>query len=322
MADERGYIRLYRKFFIEHEFWAEPRTYSRAEAWIDLIHLAWYHRDRSKIMRDRHGEFSLEFGDVFCTLRFAAERWGWSTSKVTRFFDYCHERGMITFKARDANRTVLNLTGLEQYAFGEQKTANVEPWLVGSGRIERESSVIKKRNSNETVESLNECESSRTSETQTVTATKQRRNRDVTETKQIQALNPLSLKREEEEGGNARSPKKADHFQEFLAVYPAYLNPTEKDLADAKDRFAYWTKRQVNPKHMIQAAQNYAAECELEARTEKYIKRPQNFLAPVEGGQGFWQQYMNWTAKESQERQQKPKNKPKWEVKIDPEFGF
>nr|BDD45437.1 hypothetical protein 6 [bacterium] len=90
--------------------------------------------------------------------------------------------------------------------------------------------------------------------------------------------------------GRAREDK---DFEAFLKAYPDWLNPTEKDLADAQDRFDRWKKRQVMPSRLIQAASNYAHACELEMKPLRFVKRPQNFLKP-EGQSGAWEEWLDW----------------------------
>ena len=91
-----GYIRVSRKMFGgEDLFWSEPRLYSKAEAWIDLIALAGW-RDRVKMVKDH--AVSLKAGQLLASERFLCERWQWSRGKVRRFFELLAKLGRISLE--------------------------------------------------------------------------------------------------------------------------------------------------------------------------------------------------------------------------------
>lgn len=89
-----GYIPLSRKFF-EHELWQEPRVFSRAEAFADLLRRTRFEANTSTILI---GAQSVEIrrGEVVASIRFLAKNWGWSKNKVDKFLDYLVDNGMIT----------------------------------------------------------------------------------------------------------------------------------------------------------------------------------------------------------------------------------
>lgn len=91
---EAGYIPLSRKFF-EHELWQEPRVFSRAEAFADLLRRTRFEANTSTILI---GAQSIEIrrGEVVASIRFLAKNWGWSKNKVDKFLDYLVDNGMIT----------------------------------------------------------------------------------------------------------------------------------------------------------------------------------------------------------------------------------
>lgn len=72
----RGYGLLWRRFF-DHPLWKEPRVFSRAEAWIDIVFCLARGTDdvQSRIKR---GEFQA-------SLTYLARRWNWDKAKVQRF---------------------------------------------------------------------------------------------------------------------------------------------------------------------------------------------------------------------------------------------
>ncbi len=93
MDQDAGYIKIYRKFF-GNFLWAEKRSYSRAEAWIDLLASARYEREPETIMI-AGSRFICNRGEVLRSLREWAARWRWSASKVKRFFDLMETEEMV-----------------------------------------------------------------------------------------------------------------------------------------------------------------------------------------------------------------------------------
>ena len=79
-----GYIRLNRKFF-QGTQWTQARTFSPAEAWIDLIQLARFEVEPADLLLPNGRQLTIERGEIHASLRFLASRWGWSKGKVDRF---------------------------------------------------------------------------------------------------------------------------------------------------------------------------------------------------------------------------------------------
>ena len=96
---EAGYIKLYRKFR-SNGLWTERRTFSRAEAWLDLLMDAHYGQDPRQ---QGVGLTTVEVrrGEVVGSLRYWGGRWGWSKSRVARFIEMLKQRDMV----RDAGRS-------------------------------------------------------------------------------------------------------------------------------------------------------------------------------------------------------------------------
>jgi hypothetical protein len=109
MAD-KGYIKLNRKFF-QNFLWNEPRVYSRAEAWIDLIQLSRF-EDTNEIINGRVIE--VHRGELPASRRFLELRWGWSNTKVSNFLETLSDSGMINHKKRH-RQTIITLLNYEVY---------------------------------------------------------------------------------------------------------------------------------------------------------------------------------------------------------------
>jgi len=93
MAKNNGWIRLHRKFQ-EHRFWSEPRKFSRAEAWIDIIMEARWKEDSAQAVFG-NTVISCERGQVLYSLDTWAARWGWTKSATRRFLVLLKNMGQI-----------------------------------------------------------------------------------------------------------------------------------------------------------------------------------------------------------------------------------
>ena len=79
-----GYIRLNRRFF-SNAYWAKERTFSLAEAWLDLIQMARFEAEPAKVILQNRRELLIERGEIHASLRFLAKRWGWGVMQVRTF---------------------------------------------------------------------------------------------------------------------------------------------------------------------------------------------------------------------------------------------
>ena len=113
---DQGYIKLHRKFF-ENTLWKEPREYSRAEAWLDLIQSARF--DSSQVMLNGRA-IEVRMSEVVASRRYLEKRWGWGSTKVNNFLDYLKKNQMITTK-QTSGQTIITLCNYECYN-GEQTT--------------------------------------------------------------------------------------------------------------------------------------------------------------------------------------------------------
>ena len=124
---DRGYIKIFRKLFRDHEFWKEKRIYSKAEAWIDLLQSARWKDEPEKLI-DKRGSYILELGDIYISDRYLAKRWRWSTKKVRNFLTYLIERESIKYKIRSSRRTIITIINLKSYlGWGTTEGITEEP---------------------------------------------------------------------------------------------------------------------------------------------------------------------------------------------------
>ena len=78
----KRFVKIARKFF-ESDEWTAQRTFSEAEAWLDMIFLACYTEHDIDLGKD--GILTLQRGEFYYTQRQLAKRWGWPLSRVNRY---------------------------------------------------------------------------------------------------------------------------------------------------------------------------------------------------------------------------------------------
>ena len=108
----KGFIMLSRSFF-ENELWEVKRTYSDAEAWLDLIQLARF-EDGERTVRIGKVEVVEKRGQVATTQSVLSDRWGRTVRSVMCFLKKLKLRGMITVDGSN-NATVISLINYEKY---------------------------------------------------------------------------------------------------------------------------------------------------------------------------------------------------------------
>lgn len=110
---EYGHVKLSRKFFALDPHWNERRTFSKAEAWIDLIQrAAWKEHKRVVDMQI----IVLRRGEFLGSLRFLADAWGWgSAGKVKRFLALLEKTGRISEQRTEQSGTVYLVINYDAY---------------------------------------------------------------------------------------------------------------------------------------------------------------------------------------------------------------
>ncbi|MEG1686028.1 MAG: hypothetical protein RR319_08835 [Bacteroides sp.] len=118
---EEGYIPISRRLF-EHPFWCEERTYSRFEAWLDVVRSARF-EDTKQLIGNRFIE--VKRGQMLVSLRFFGSRWQWSTKKVSSFLELLIQDKMITKETpKETGQTVITICNYDKYnrTFNEEET--------------------------------------------------------------------------------------------------------------------------------------------------------------------------------------------------------
>lgn len=108
-----AFVRLNRAFF-DNAFWKERRTYSQAEAWLDLIQLARYQKHPFVKTTDTGKEIYIHRGEIHASLRYLSAKWIWSVNKVKRFIDKAIEREDIKRRVEE-RESILTLVNYDIY---------------------------------------------------------------------------------------------------------------------------------------------------------------------------------------------------------------
>lgn len=117
-----GFFKLQRRFF-DHWLWLERRSFSKAEAWLDLLQIAAF-TPTKRIVRDKL--LQIEEGEVIASLRFLAERWTWNKDKVGQFLSVLEAEKMIRRQTRQGE-TVITLTRYKDYAKSPDTSPDGDP---------------------------------------------------------------------------------------------------------------------------------------------------------------------------------------------------
>lgn len=104
-----GWIKLDRKI-LEHWIWKD-KPYSKGQAWIDLLLLA-NHEDKAFISGTR--KIEAKRGNIYKSVLFLANRWGWSRKKVMGLLMALQKDNMITQNST-THGTTITIVNYEKY---------------------------------------------------------------------------------------------------------------------------------------------------------------------------------------------------------------
>lgn len=132
MAD--GWISIHRSI-TENWIW-EEKPFDRGRAWIDLLMMV-NHTD-TKIMFDG-SLVEVKRGQRITSIRKLSERWGWSTTKTTKFLTMLEDEQMITLK-KDTKKTLVTIVKYSVYQDSESKKV--------TQKIHRSNTEVTQKNTN------------------------------------------------------------------------------------------------------------------------------------------------------------------------------
>ncbi len=115
MSNRKGWVKLHRKI-VDNPLWQE-KPYDKAHAWLDLIMLT--NSQETKISLKHGDEIRVMRSELFTSVRFLCERWGWTRPKVDRFLNRLESNGMIKQKSFPSG-TAIKVLNYDKYQ-GKQK---------------------------------------------------------------------------------------------------------------------------------------------------------------------------------------------------------
>ncbi len=107
---QKGFTILPRSFY-ESLVWLEPRTFSKAECWIDLVSMAKF-EPCSQIIGYR--TINLNRGEFIASSRFLQNRWGFSLGKTKNILKFFEDNNQIDRKVVH-KITVIKLINYDKY---------------------------------------------------------------------------------------------------------------------------------------------------------------------------------------------------------------
>ena len=105
MEISEGYIRLSRKFF-RNDYWNKKRSFSQAEAWLDLIQMARFEAEPAKKTLPNGRQIVIERGEVHASLRFLSARWCWGLTQVRTYMRKAVETHQITQRVTQGENVI------------------------------------------------------------------------------------------------------------------------------------------------------------------------------------------------------------------------
>ena len=105
-----NWIKLNRSI-TDHWLWSSGETFSRGQAFIDLLLMAAY-ADHPVMSQGK--KIDLKRGSMVTSIRYLADRWRWSKDKTMHFLNDLEADGTIE-KVSDTKRTVLTIVNYDKY---------------------------------------------------------------------------------------------------------------------------------------------------------------------------------------------------------------
>lgn len=107
---KQGFVKLYRQIQ-DHWLYQEKRTFSKYEAWLDLLMMV--NHKESKVLIDNE-LLTVKRGQCITSIRKLCDRWGWSNTKVKNFLELLKNDGMIIYKS-DRRKTAIAIVNYDFY---------------------------------------------------------------------------------------------------------------------------------------------------------------------------------------------------------------
>jgi hypothetical protein len=130
-----GWIKIHRSI-VDHWLYSEKRTFSKLEAWYDML-LTVNYSDNKTVIKGKL--YNIKRGQSILSLESWAKRWGWDKSKVRRFFNTLQSDNMILLKS-DTITTHLTICNYDSYQ--SERNANETQTTRGRNANETQTTLI------------------------------------------------------------------------------------------------------------------------------------------------------------------------------------
>ncbi len=122
-----AFIRIDRNFF-EGKFWQSERSFSQAEAWLDLIQMARFEAETATKILANGRRVSVKRGEIHASLRYLSSRWGWGVDKTRRFIENAKKDNDIEHRT-EQGESIIKLCNYDAYnpLKCDDRTANQTP---------------------------------------------------------------------------------------------------------------------------------------------------------------------------------------------------
>ena len=119
---EKGYVLIHRKIW-DNVLFCSSERFDRRSAWLYLIMHA-NHVEGSFMVKGRL--FHVQRGQLFTSVRYLAQTWGWDKSTVSRFLSDIETEKMITV-TRTQSGTLITIRNYNKYQVsGGRSSANAD----------------------------------------------------------------------------------------------------------------------------------------------------------------------------------------------------
>ena len=126
MEDKTGWISLHRKIQ-DNKLWREPRVFSKAEAWIDILMEVQHGEKQSSIMI-KNTTITCDRGQSIKSIQTWAERWTWRISKTRRFLHLLKREKMVVIEnlRKTTRLSVCNYSTYQQKRISHESHMNLK----------------------------------------------------------------------------------------------------------------------------------------------------------------------------------------------------
>jgi hypothetical protein len=129
-----GYLNIDRRLF-NHFLWRERRSFSRFEAWLDLVQLVSFNEKNDTMINGVKVEWGR--GQYPVSYSFLSDRWVWSTNRVRGYMRLLKNNKQIDTKSTSVT-TILTLCNYEQYNNTSQAEGQAKGQAEGISRGQAE----------------------------------------------------------------------------------------------------------------------------------------------------------------------------------------